>query len=50
MIDEFCITVTPVISPVDRPFVSSLERLDTEVTGALADEAGFSYLRLRVGR
>jgi riboflavin biosynthesis pyrimidine reductase len=50
LIDEFCITITPVISPVDRPFVSPLARLDTEVMGALSDEAGFSYLRLRVRR
>jgi riboflavin biosynthesis pyrimidine reductase len=48
-IDEYCVTVAPVIGPVARPFLE----LDagaaprTRVAGQLTDDDGFSYLRLR---
>ena len=35
------------LEPADRPFLSAPSRPDTEVAGALVDESGFSYLRLR---
>lgn len=47
IIDEYCVTVAPVLEPADRPFLSAPSRPDTEVAGALVDESGFSYLRLR---
>jgi riboflavin biosynthesis pyrimidine reductase len=50
LIDEFCVTVAPVVEPVDRPFVNPAVRQATDVAGALVDEAGFSYLRLRARR
>jgi riboflavin biosynthesis pyrimidine reductase len=50
LIDEFCVTVAPVVEPVDRPFVSPAVRYATDVAGSLVDEAGFSYLRLRARR
>lgn len=52
VIDEYCVTVAPVIEPVERPFlrVTDSHRPDTEVSGLLVDEAGFSYLRLRARR
>lgn len=48
-IDEYCVTVAPVIEPADAPFiaVTSASRRATEVAGMLVDAAGFSYLRLR---
>jgi riboflavin biosynthesis pyrimidine reductase len=48
-IDEYCVTVAPVIGPVVRPFLA----LDagwvprTRVAAHLTDDAGFGYLRLR---
>lgn len=50
VIDEYCVTVAPVVEPAERPFLNPGTRPDTEVAGALVDEAGFSYLRLRVRR
>ncbi len=47
LIDEFCITVAPVMEPAERPFLSVVVRPDTAVTGSLVDGSGFSYLRLR---
>ncbi len=49
VIDEYCVTVAPVIEPAHEPFlrVGDAQRPHTEVTGMLVDEAGFSYLRLR---
>ena len=47
LIDEYCISVAPVVEPVERPFLSVAVRPETEVAGALVDESGFSYLRLR---
>lgn len=47
LIDEFCISVAPVVEPVERPFLSVAVRPETDVAGALVDESGFSYLRLR---
>jgi riboflavin biosynthesis pyrimidine reductase len=48
-IDEYCVTVAPVIEPAAEPFVgvASGTAPRTRVAGALADDAGFSYLRLR---
>ena len=50
VIDEYCITVAPVIEPATEPFlrVTAAVRPHTEVDGMLVDDAGFSYLRLRV--
>ncbi|MBA8816086.1 riboflavin biosynthesis pyrimidine reductase [Microbacterium halimionae] len=50
VIDEYCITVAPVVEPVVAPFlaIDATTRLRTEIAGHLADSAGFSYLRLRV--
>ncbi|MDD7962544.1 dihydrofolate reductase family protein [Microbacterium thalli] len=47
LIDEYCITVAPRITPVERPLLSIGGDGELAVTGALMDEAGFSYLRLR---
>lgn len=47
VIDEFCVSVAPVVEPAERPFLAVTARPDTLVAGALVDEAGFSYLRLR---
>jgi riboflavin biosynthesis pyrimidine reductase len=46
-IDEFCVTVAPVIEAAATPFLPVPARVDTEVSGMLVDEAAFSYLRLR---
>ncbi|MBU4465541.1 MAG: dihydrofolate reductase family protein, partial [Actinobacteria bacterium] len=50
VIDEFCVTVAPVIEPAQHPFVTvtAQTRPDTDVDGLLVDGAGVSYLRLRV--
>jgi len=50
VVDELCVTVAPVLEPASAPFVRLRRRPDTEVAGMLADDAGFSYLRLRVRR
>lgn len=47
LIDEYCITVAPRITPVERPLLSIAGDRELAVAGALMDEAGFSYLRLR---
>lgn len=47
VVDEFCLTVAPRITPVARSLMTVADGIDTSVAGALMDEAGFSYLRLR---
>lgn len=48
-IDEYCVSVAPVIEPADAPFiaVTAASTPATKVAGMLVDAAGFSYLRLR---
>jgi len=48
VVDEVCVTISPVLEPTRRPFVTLAERADARVAGMLVDEAGFSYLRLRL--
>lgn len=48
VVDEICVTVSPVLEPARHPFVSLASRLDSTVAGMLVDDAGFSYLRLRL--
>ncbi|MFJ6652355.1 dihydrofolate reductase family protein [Microbacterium sp. NPDC091313] len=50
VIDEYCVTVAPVLEPARQPFLPVDERVDTTVAGMLVDDAGFSYLRLRARR
>ena len=47
IIDEYCITVAPRLTPADHPFLGITTDIETEVVGHLVDEAGFTYLRLR---
>ncbi|MEN2740937.1 dihydrofolate reductase family protein [Microbacterium sp. X-17] len=51
-IDEYCVTVAPVIGPIARPFVDvdAAHVPRTRVVGQLTDDAGFTYLRLRPAR
>lgn len=46
VVDEICVTSAPALEPADRPFLSVDERPALRVAGMLADDAGFSYLRL----
>lgn len=48
VVDELCVTVSPVLQPAHRPFVRLTDRVESTVAGMLVDDAGFSYLRLRV--
>lgn len=48
VVDELCVTGAPALEPADHPFISVTSRPDTTVAGMLADDAGFSYLRLAV--
>ncbi|MDJ1115437.1 dihydrofolate reductase family protein [Microbacterium dauci] len=48
MIDEYCLTVAPVVTPSGTPIVAPATQPATEPVGMLVDGAGFSYLRLRV--
>ncbi|BDV30635.1 dihydrofolate reductase family protein [Microbacterium terricola] len=48
LIDEYCVTVAPALEPAAHAFLPVQRRLATDVAGMLVDEAGFSYLRLRV--
>lgn len=50
VIDEYCLTVAPVLEAVERPFLPVATRVDTDVAGMLVDEAAFSYVRLRPRR
>jgi riboflavin biosynthesis pyrimidine reductase len=48
VVDEICVTVSPVLEPARHPFLSLPGRVDSAVAGMLIDDAGFSYLRLRL--
>jgi 5-amino-6-(5-phosphoribosylamino)uracil reductase len=48
VVDEICVTVSPVLEPARHPFLSLSERVESTVSGMLVDDAGFSYLRLRL--
>ncbi|GAA1951339.1 dihydrofolate reductase family protein [Microbacterium deminutum] len=48
VVDEICVTVSPVLEPARHPFVTLSGRLESTVAGMLVDDAGFSYLRLRI--
>lgn len=47
IVDEFCITVAPALTPAEHPFLGIHTAVETEVAGHLVDDAGFTYLRLR---
>lgn len=47
VIDEYCVTIAPALTPADHPFIALVESAGTEIAGHLVDEAGFTYLRLR---
>ena len=47
LIDQYCITVAPSLTPAERPFLPLGAHVETDVAGMIVDEAGFSYLRLR---
>ena len=47
LVDELCVSVSPVLEPARHPFISLTSRVDSVVAGMLVDDAGFSYLRLR---
>lgn len=50
IVDEFCLTVSPRLTPAARPVLDLPHELGLTVVGALMDDAGFSYLRLRADR
>lgn len=50
VVDELCVTVSPVLEPARHPFISLTTRIESVVAGLLVDDAGFSYLRLRPRR
>lgn len=50
VVDEVCVTVSPLLEPVHHPFLSLTASVATEVTGMLVDDAGFSYRRLAIRR
>jgi riboflavin biosynthesis pyrimidine reductase len=49
VVDEYCVTVAPVLAPAERPFLQLAPggSRETEPVGMLVDDAAFSYLRLR---
>jgi riboflavin biosynthesis pyrimidine reductase len=47
IIDEYCITVAPALTPADHPFLGINDAVETEIAGHLVDDTGFTYLRLR---
>lgn len=47
VIDEYCITVAPVLEAAGPAILPLAESIATDVAGMLVDEAAFSYLRLR---
>jgi riboflavin biosynthesis pyrimidine reductase len=47
VVDELCVTVSPVLEPARHPFIRLTERTEVTLAGMLVDDAGFSYLRLR---
>ncbi|WP_125131884.1 dihydrofolate reductase family protein [Microbacterium sp. 10M-3C3] len=50
VIDEYCVSVAPVLEPAREPFLPISARVPTTLAGMLVDDAGFSYLRLRRAR
>ena len=50
VVDEICVTISPVLEPPRNSFIALPERAEAVVAGMLVDEAGFSYLRLRLPR
>jgi 5-amino-6-(5-phosphoribosylamino)uracil reductase len=50
VVDEVCVTVSPMLEPARHPFLALADPVPTTVAGMLVDEAGFSYLRLTPGR
>lgn len=50
VVDELCVTVSPVLEGARHPFVTLTQRIESHLAGMLVDEAGFSYLRLRPRR
>lgn len=46
VVDEVCVTVSPLLEPARHPFLALSAPVSTTVAGMLVDEAGFSYLRL----
>ncbi len=48
VVDEICLTIAPRVSAVSEPFLRTARMLPTEPVGHLVDDAGFSYLRLRI--
>ncbi|WP_322409162.1 dihydrofolate reductase family protein [Microbacterium invictum] len=50
VVDEVCVTVSPLLAPVHHPFLSLTASVTAEVTGMLVDDAGFSYRRLAIRR
>ncbi|WP_405372923.1 MULTISPECIES: dihydrofolate reductase family protein [unclassified Microbacterium] len=47
LIDEYCVTSAPALTPVASAFLDLTRPVDTDAAGMLVDESGFSYLRLR---
>ncbi|WP_300594317.1 dihydrofolate reductase family protein [Microbacterium sp.] len=47
VIDEYCVTVAPALTPVEHPFLGIHNAVATELAGHLVDDEGFTYLRLR---
>lgn len=47
LIDEYCVTSAPALTPAADPFLRLQAPVEATVAGMLVDEAGFSYLRLR---
>lgn len=50
VVDEICVTVSPVLEPARHPFLTLASRVESTVAGLLVDDAGFSYLRLSLRR
>lgn len=50
VVDEFCITVAPRLTPVGQPLMALDSPIDLTTHGMLVDDAGFSYLRLQPRR
>lgn len=47
VVDEFCLTAAPTLTPARRPMMALTTALSVSVVGMLVDEAGFTYLRVR---
>lgn len=50
LIDEYCITVSPTLTPSTEAFLPLQQAISTRVAGHLVDREGFSYLRLQPQR